>query len=127
MAVTLSKGYTFGSTELVTNTKLHTLVDSSTVDMSAPGAIGATTPSTGAFTTLTGTNIDGIVGANTPAAGSFTTLGATGLITTNGQIQFPATANPSADANTLDDYEEGYHTATVTCSASGSYTVNSSD
>jgi len=31
MATTLSKGYTFGTTELVTNVKLHTLVDSATV------------------------------------------------------------------------------------------------
>ena len=31
----------------------------------------------------------------------------TGLVTTAGQVAFPATANPSADANTLDDYEEG--------------------
>ena len=28
---TLSKGYTFGSTELVTNTKLHSLVDDATI------------------------------------------------------------------------------------------------
>jgi hypothetical protein len=44
----------------------------------APGAIGGTTPSTGAFTT----------------------------VTTDG-VKFPATQVPSADANTLDDYEEG--------------------
>ncbi len=32
----------------------------------------------------------------------------TGLITLNyGQLKFPATANPSSDANTFDDYEEG--------------------
>lgn len=31
----------------------------------------------------------------------------TGLVTTAGQIKFPATQNASADANTLDDYEEG--------------------
>jgi hypothetical protein len=30
-----------------------------------------------------------------------------------GQIKFPATQNPSADANTLDDYEEGTWTPTV--------------
>ena len=30
--MTIGKGYTFGSTELVTNTKLHTLVDSATFD-----------------------------------------------------------------------------------------------
>lgn len=32
----------------------------------------------------------------------------------SGQIKFPATQNPSADANTLDDYEEGTFTATLT-------------
>ena len=37
----------------------------------------------------------------------------TGLVTTAGQIAFPATANPSADANTLDDYEEGTWTPTL--------------
>jgi len=51
---------------------------------------------------------DGVVGGTTPAAGSFTTISASGLITaTGGQIAFPATAVPSANANTLDDYEEG--------------------
>ena len=34
----------------------------------------------------------------------------TGLITTGGQIKFPAVQVPSADANTLDDYEEGTFT-----------------
>ena len=38
----------------------------------------------------------------------------TGLITTGGQIKFPATQVPSADANTLDDYEEGAWTPTIT-------------
>lgn len=31
-----------------------------------------------------------------------------------GRLQFPATANPSTDANTLDDYEEGLWTPTLT-------------
>jgi len=31
MAGTITKGYEFGSTELVTNAKLHTLVDSATI------------------------------------------------------------------------------------------------
>ena len=44
-----------------------------------------------------------------------------------GQLGFPATQNPSADANTLDDYEEGTYTATVICSLSGSYVLNSSE
>lgn len=34
----------------------------------------------------------------------------TGLVTTAGQIKFPATQNTSSDANILDDYEEGTFT-----------------
>ena len=93
MSIIITRGYSWGSTELVTNTKLHTLIDSATVDMSAPSAIGGTTP----------------------ADGSFSTMSATGLFTlTSGQIKFPATAVPSADANTIDDYEEGTWTPTFT-------------
>jgi hypothetical protein len=43
----------------------------------------------------------------------------------SGQITFPATANPSADANTLDDYEEGTATVTAACGTSGTITLNS--
>lgn len=40
---------------------------------------------------------------------------ASGAITLNdGQLKFPATQNPSSDANTLDDYEEGTWTPTLT-------------
>jgi hypothetical protein len=38
-----------------------------------------------------------------------------------GRLKFPATQNPSSDANTLDDYEEGTWTPTVT-SGTGSIT-----
>jgi len=44
---------------------------------------------------------------------------------TGGQIAFPATASPSSDPNTLDDYEEGTFTPTVegsTAAGSGTYT-----
>lgn len=54
-------------------------------------------------------------------------LNLTGVLTVlGGQIVFPATQAPSGDVNTLDDYEEGYHVATITCSISGSYTINAS-
>jgi hypothetical protein len=64
-------------------------------------------------------------GAGTTAAALFAggveiakKLFLSGLLTiTNGQIKFPASANPSADANTLDDYEEG--TFTPAFSATG--------
>lgn len=47
---------------------------------------------------------------------------------TQGQLAFPATHNPSADANTLDDYEEGSFTPTVagaTTAGSYSYSIQS--
>lgn len=47
---------------------------------------------------------------------------------TNGQIKFPAVQNPSTDANTLDDYEEGSFTPTIegtTSSGVGTYSTQS--
>ena len=44
----------------------------------------------------------------------------------SGQIQFPATQNPSTNVNTLDDYEEGSWTPTISFSTSNgdlSYSV----
>lgn len=40
-----------------------------------------------------------------------------------GQIKFPATQNPSSDANTLDDYEEGSWTPSL--GGTATYTVQS--
>ena len=57
-------------------------------------------------------------------AGSNTLLTASGLIYANAGIAFPATQVTSADANTLDDYEEGTWTATVSPSTSGSITLD---
>jgi hypothetical protein len=88
--------------------------------------------STGNFTNITVSGqYTGAIGTATPSTGKFTTLEATGLTTVNGQIKFPAVKNASADANTLDDYEEGTWTPTIaaasgtftTVSASGRYTA----
>ena len=77
------------------------------------GALG--TPSSGSVTNLTGTasiNINGTVGATTPTTGSFTTMKAStgaavgGATPGAGGVAFPATAVAVADVNTLDDYEE---------------------
>ena len=65
-----------------------------------------------------------IIGTATPLAGSFTTVSASGLITAaGGQIAFPATQNPSANANTLDDYEEGTWTPAYTYATPGDLSV----
>lgn len=50
----------------------------------------------------------------------------TGIVTTAGQIKFPAVANPSADANTIDDYKEGTFTPVIVgtgTAGTGTYTT----
>jgi len=71
---------------------------SGTITLDAPSVAGTTT------LTLPTTN------------GTITTKDTNGIISVNG-IKFPATQSPSADANTLDDYEEGTWTPVVTGSS----------
>ncbi len=89
----------------------------------APTAAGATWTDLGSVTTIdiNGGTVDGAtVGAASASTGAFTTLSASGLISANGgQIAFPAAQSASANANTLDDYEEGTFTPTITASAGG--------
>jgi hypothetical protein len=73
--------------------------------------------------------LNGTTGITTPNVASDTsTLGpltqALNLGST-GQIVFPATQNASANANTLDDYEEGTWTPTLTPATSGTITLAS--
>ncbi len=88
--------------------------------------------------TTAGTNTASVVtvgGTQTLTAKTLTTPTMTGPIVTTtamdlqvGQIAFPATQNPSANANTLDDYEEGDWTPTMTFNASSTgvtYSANS--
>ena len=60
------------------------------------------------------------------SAGGNTLLNASGLIYANAGIAFPATQVNSGNANTLDDYEEGTYTATITTGTSGTVTLSSS-
>ncbi len=59
---------------------------------------------------------------------NFIAVGLDGLLNLSsanaGQIRFPATQNPSADANTLDDYEEGVFTPVITFSTPGNLSVS---
>jgi len=57
----------------------------------------------GTITDLVTVTDNGRVGIGTTAPATTLDLG------TGGQIKFPATANASSDANTLDDYKEGSH------------------
>ena len=62
--------------------------------------IGATTATTGKFTTVQAATTIGVGGTTPSASGA--------------GISFPATQSASTDANTLDDYEEGTWTPTIT-------------
>jgi hypothetical protein len=66
------------------------------------------------------------VASSTRATLSSTGLAVTGLVdisaATSGQIKFPATQNASANANTLDDYEEGTWTPTDGSGAGRTFT-----
>ena len=76
---------------------------------------------------VTVTNGSGVVGDPTitlPDALALVTPTVSGLLTlTGGQVKFPATQLPSADANTLDDYEKGTFTPTITFATPGDLNV----
>jgi hypothetical protein len=82
------------------------------------------TPAGGGGGTFSSTGL-AVTGA--VSAASLSTFSA-GIAVTTGGIQFPATQSASADANTLDDYEEGSGTlagggAEITMSTSGTVTA----
>lgn len=82
---------------------------------------------TGTANKITVTNGNGVSGNPTltiPDAVTLVTPTVTGLLNcTGGQIQFPASQNASANANTLDDYEEGTFTPSLTFATPGDLAV----
>jgi hypothetical protein len=62
----------------------------------------------------------------TPTATTTIGVGAATPSASGAGITFPATQSASTDANTLDDYEEGSWTVTLTPATSGSITMNTS-
>ena len=88
-------------TGATTAERTYTLPDASSTIVVQGGALG--TPSSGTVTNLTGTasiNINGTVGATTASSGAFTTLSATGVTTVQaGTAALPAITT-SGDTNT---------------------------
>lgn len=137
----LSKGTTFATNQQVTATTLNNLVDNATF---ASGAVDNTTTqlSGGAIIVKDGGVTPAKLSAGGPSWDSSSNLTVTGDVSVGddltvtdaatigglldisgasaGQIKFPATQNASANANTLDDYEEG----TWTPSLGGTATYN---
>lgn len=71
--------------------------------------------------TITSAGINAISDEVT-AIGSALLTGLAHSLTTNGQVVFPATQSASSGANTLDDYEEGSWTPTLTSLGGGAAT-----
>lgn len=106
-----------------------------TPTLSVPASLnyaGKTFTNAGIMTTvdINGGTVDGtVIGGAVSAAGAFTTTSQTtatvsaSINLTGGQIAFPAVQVPSAGANTLDDYEEGTFTPTITFSTPGDLNV----
>lgn len=99
-----------------------------TVTNAISGSVTTNANLTGPITSVG--NATAIASGNTYPAPTFSgTTTPQGLVDISGasagQIKFPATQNPSADANTLDDYEEGNWTPADGSSSSLSITVNS--
>jgi len=94
-------------TNVVTATSTTTLTNKTLTGAVMNGTLGATTPSTVVATTVKASTTMGVGGATPSASGS--------------GISFPATQDPSSDANTLDDYEEGTWTPVIS-SSSGTLT-----
>lgn len=69
------------------------------------------------------TNGDGLSGNPTLSITPSPTLDGT-VALSDGQLQFPATQNPSSDPNTLDDYEEGTFTPTISAATPGDLSVS---
>jgi hypothetical protein len=75
---------------------------------------------------VAGANVAYMNSTGLQMTGGSLSLGGTTIIPAAGQIAFPATQNSSSNANTLDDYEEGTYTATITTGTSGTVTLSSS-
>jgi len=87
------------------------------------GAVTITAPAVAGTPTLTLPTTTGTLATlTTPSFGTTIGVGGATASASGSGISFPATQSASSDANTLDDYEEGTWTPTVT-SAGGSITA----
>lgn len=144
--ITFGDGAIAGRIQYNHSTNAMTFITNATLaaTLSSAGAltlVGGLSATTGTFSddvSIAGSNLDftgGAGGGITYAAANNTlsfrtqdidqvTINADGLVTlVEGQIKFPSTANPSSDANVLDDYEEGIWTPEIDFVTTGNLVV----
>ena len=89
------------------------------------GAVTITAPAVAGTPTLTLPTTTGTLATlTTPSFGTTIGVGGATASASGSGISFPATQSASSDANTLDDYEEGTFSPTITGSSSGSATYS---
>lgn len=81
------------------------------------------TPTSGVLTNCTGTASGLTAGGNALLAGNIAQAFSASNYTTAQGLTFPAVQNPSANVNTLDDYEEGTWTPAITFTTPGDLSV----
>lgn len=88
------------------------------VDLSSAGGVAGILPASKGGTGVTAnTGTGNNVLSSQPVFGTTLGVGGVAASATGAGVSFPATQSPSTDANTLDDYEEGTWTPTVTAGA----------
>ncbi len=116
MANPIVKGPTFASGDQVTATKLNNLVDLATFDSDAVDNVTLQV-SSDTLSVKDGGVTPAKLSTGKPSWDSSGNTTITGQVIISGasagQIVFPATQNASANANTLDDYEEGTWTPSL--------------
>jgi len=110
VSVAASAAPSTGQVLTATSGSVATWQTPSTTNLASPGPIGNTTPSTGAFTTVTTTTSVAVGGSTLSGSGA--------------GITFPATQSASTNVNTLDDYEEGTWTPVVVGSSAAGTGTN---
>ena len=108
-------------TNLIQGASIYAYVDTTPGASDMPGRLVFSTTADGAATPTERVRIDN---AGRVLVGTSTANTSGAKLQTSDGITFPATQVASADPNTLDDYEEGTHIATLTPSGSGSITLN---
>lgn len=112
-------GFTYG--DITVNTNLAGIwFDNSFADNTASGLSIKASNAAGTVATVGKFSSTGLAVTGAVSATGLLDLSAA----SSGQIKFPATQNPSANANTLDDYEEGTWTPAAIASASGTISLS---
>lgn len=123
MATLLNTPASLDSKTVTVNENADTVTGLKTFER-APSAPFAVEAGSAVVPNLDADKLDGIEGADLVKKDGTVAMTGTLDLGTPGKLKFPAAQSASADANTLDDYEEGSFTPTIISSGGGTPTYN---